>query len=301
MKLLDGVDSSQLFGLPAPDIATLDDGLQVPFVQTGHEHHEVMLFVHGSLCDFRYWKPQLGPLARQYRCVAPSLSYYWPSGVLGFGAMAGGSRQFSWDAHVDELGRFIERLGVGAVNVVGHSRGGCVAFHLAVRYPELVKSLVLADPGGAVAREGSDTRSRTVLLAPINALRAKAAELIGSGEVDAGLELFVDSVSRPGFWARSPKEFKAMALDNANTLALQFSDPLPAYDAQAAGRVRCPTLLIDGEKSPRMFRDAVGALKGWIEGARRVTIEGASHGMNVTHPSVFNRTVAVRRWPDKRS
>ena len=93
MKLLDGVDPSQLFGLPAPDIATLDDGLQVPFVQTGHEHHEVMLFVHGSLCDFRYWKPQLGPLAKQYRCVAPSLSHYWPSGVLGFGAMAGGSRQ----------------------------------------------------------------------------------------------------------------------------------------------------------------------------------------------------------------
>ena len=74
MKLLDGVDPSQLFGLPTPDIATLDDGLQVPFVQTGHHHHEVRLFVHGSLCDFRYWKPQLGPLARQYRCVAPRSS-----------------------------------------------------------------------------------------------------------------------------------------------------------------------------------------------------------------------------------
>ena len=80
-----------------------------------------------------------------------------------------------------------------------------------------------------------------------------------------------------------------MAMDNANTLALQFRDPLPAYDAHSAARVQCPALLIDGEKSPRMFRDAVGALEGWIEGARRVTIEGASHGMNVTHAGVFNR------------
>lgn len=103
MKLLDGVDSSQLFGLPAPDIATLDDGLQVPFVQTGHEHHEVMLFVHGSLCDFRYWKPQLGPLGRQYRCVAPSLSHYWPSGCWGLvrwlvdqGSLVGTRMLMSW-------------------------------------------------------------------------------------------------------------------------------------------------------------------------------------------------------------
>ena len=295
MKLLDGVDPSQLFGLPAPDIATLDDGLQVPFVQTGHEHQEVILFVHGSLCDFRYWKPQLGPLAKRYRCVAPSLSHYWPSGVLLAGVVGGVHRTFSWDAHVDELGHFIERLGVGPVHVVGHSRGGCVAFHLAVRYPELVKSLVLADPGGAVAREGSETRVRTVLPAPVNALRAKAAELIANGEVDAGLELFVDSVSRPGFWVRSPREFRSMATDNANTLALQFRDPLPAYDAHTAARVQCPTLLVDGANSPRMFREAVGALERWIEGATRVTIEGASHGMNVTHAGVFNRVVAGQK------
>jgi pimeloyl-ACP methyl ester carboxylesterase len=289
MKLLDGVDPSQLFGLPAPDIATLDDGLQVSFVQTGHEHHEAMLFVHGSLCDFRYWKPQFGPLSKTYRCVAPSLSHYWPSGILLADVVGGVHRPFSWDAHVDEMGRFIERLGVGPVHVVGHSRGGCVAFHLAARYPELVTSLVLADPGGAVARPGDDGRAPTVLTAPINALRARAAALIASGDVDAGLELFVDSVSRPGFWARSPKEFKAMAMDNANTLALQFRDPLPAYDAHAAARVQCPTLLIDGANSPRMFRDAVGALEVWVEGARRVTIEGASHGMNVTHAGAFNR------------
>ena len=80
-----------------------------------------------------------------------------------------------------------------------------------------------------------------------------------------------------------------MAMDNANTLALQFRDPLPAYDAHSAARVQCPTLLIDGANSPRMFRDAVGALEGWIEGARRLTIEGASHGMSVTHAGVFNR------------
>ena len=286
MNQFSALDPSHLFGLPAPDCITLDDGLPIPYSNAGDNDAETIVFIHGSLCDFRYWKPQLGPLSKQYRCVAPSLSHYWPTTLLELG-----NRAFSWDAHVDEMGLFIERLGVGPVHVVGHSRGGCVAFHLAVRYPEWVKSLVLADPGGGVARSGDDGRARKVLPAPVNALRAKAAELIARGDVDAGLELFVDSVSRPGFWARSPRNFREMAMDNANTLALQFRDPLPAYDAQAAARVQCPTLLIDGANSPRMFRDAVGALEGWIDGARRVTIEGASHGMNVTHAGVFNRVI----------
>jgi pimeloyl-ACP methyl ester carboxylesterase len=260
------LDPSRLFGLPSPEFVTLDDGLRMPYASAGEG--PLIVFVHGSLCDFRYWKPQLGPLASQFRCVAPSLSHYWPTNLEGLDA-----RPFGWDRHVDEMGAFIERLEAGPAHVVGHSRGGCVAFHLAVRFPRLVQSLLLADPGGGVAREGAP------------------AALIGEGQVEAGLELFVDSVSRPGFWARSPKEFRAMAADNAQTLALQFRDPLPEYDAETATRVKCPTVLVDGSTSPRMFRDAAGALAQWIDGAERVTMEGASHGMNVTHAAAFNRAV----------
>jgi hypothetical protein len=42
-----------------------------------------------------------------------------------------------------------------------------------------------------------------------------------------------------------------------------------------------------------MFRDAATALERWIDGARRMTIEGASHGMNVTHAARFNLAVAA--------
>jgi pimeloyl-ACP methyl ester carboxylesterase len=280
------VDPSRLFGLPSPEFVELDGGSLVPHISVGEG--ELVVFIHGSLCDFRYWKPQLGPLSRMYRCVALSLSHYWPTELHRLDG-----RPFGWDPHVDEVAAFIERLGRGPAHVVGHSRGGCVAFHLALRYPELVKSLVLADPGGGVARGEATPLARRASPPTMNALRGKAAALISDGQFEAGLELFVDSVSRPGFWARSPKEFRAMATDNAKTLVLQFQDPLPDYDAASAGRVRCPTVLVDGSTSPKMFRDAVGALERWIDGARRVTIEGASHGMNVTHAGAFNRVVGA--------
>ncbi|HVE07949.1 MAG TPA: alpha/beta hydrolase [Paraburkholderia sp.] len=252
----------------------------MPYVERGAG--PLLLFVHGSLCDYRYWQPQLDGLAARYRCVAVSLTHYWPRADIGV------QQPFSWSRHADEVAEFIERLAAGPAHVVGHSRGGCVVFHCAKRHPQQVRTLTLADPGGPLQIEG---RPPAQLPETVNALRARAAQLIESGDVEAGLQLFVDSVSRPGFWAKSTAAFRTMALDNAHTLARQFRDPLPAYEPQQAAQVRCPVLLIDGEKSPLMFRRTVTALEAWLPDARRNTVNGASHGMNLAHPAAFNRYV----------
>ncbi|QQC65870.1 alpha/beta fold hydrolase [Paraburkholderia ginsengisoli] len=252
----------------------------MPYVEAGEG--ELLLFVHGSLCDYRYWQPQMTGLSRQYRCVAVSLTHYWPVTDTEPGL------PFSWSEHADEVAEFIDRFGAGPAHVVGHSRGGCVAFHFARRHPEWVRTLTLADPGGPLQIAG---RPPARLPETVNALRAKAAQLIEAGDVEAGLQLFVDSVSRPGFWAMSTPGFRRMATDNAHTLARQFRDPLPAYVPDEAAEVRCPVLLIDGEKSPDMFRRTATALQGWLPDARRETVRGASHGMNLAHPGAFNRYV----------
>jgi pimeloyl-ACP methyl ester carboxylesterase len=252
----------------------------MPYVEAGEG--EPLLFVHGSLCDYRYWEPQLEGLGRHYHCVAVSLTHYWPA----TDAMQG--MPFSWSDHADEVAEFIKRFGAGPMHVVGHSRGGCVAFHVARRHPERVLTLTLADPGGPLPLPGF---AQEPLSEAVNALRAKAAQLIESGCVEAGLQLFVDSVSRPGFWLMSTPAFRRMATDNARTLTQQLHDPLPAYVPEDAAEVRCPVLLIDGEKSPDAFHRTVAALQTWLPDARRETVRGASHGMNLAHPSAFNRYI----------
>jgi pimeloyl-ACP methyl ester carboxylesterase len=270
-----------LFHLPELYHATLPSGLRMPYV--AHGTGEPLVFVHGSLCDYRYWNGQLNALSKDYLCVSPSLSHYWPSNE----AQAPG--EFSWSAHVREVAGFIAAMNLGPVHLVGHSRGGCVAFHVAREYPELVKSLTLADPGGPLQIDGTPPAA---LPAATIALREKVAQLIGQGEIEAGLEMFVDSVSMPGIWRRSSPSFRRMATDNAGTLPGQFRDPLPAYERAAALQVQCPTLLIEGEKSPRMYRNNAAKLAEWIPRAEKHTIAGASHGMSVTHPASFNRLIA---------
>ncbi|MGF6572414.1 pimeloyl-ACP methyl ester carboxylesterase [Paraburkholderia sp. GAS333] len=262
----------------SPSFIELQNGLRMPYIEAGEG--ELLLFVHESLCDYRYWQPQLDGLSKQYRCVAVSLSHYWPQTATAPG------HPFSWSAHTDEVAEFIDRLGAGAAHVVGHSRGGSVVFQLARRHPERVRTLTLADPGGQLRIAGQPA-SR--FPEKVNALRAKAAQLIETGDAEGGLNLFVDSVSRPGSWAMSTPAFRRMATDNAHTLALQLQDPLPGYAQEQAAEVRCPVLLIDGEKSPDMFRRTAATLQTWLPDARRETVRGASHGMNLAHPGAFNR------------
>jgi pimeloyl-ACP methyl ester carboxylesterase len=267
--------------LAVPDLsfATIASGISVPYVECGEG--EPLVFVHGSLCDYRYWSAQTAALSQHFRCISVSLSHYWP------GNDACIQSEFSWQTHVTELAEFIEAIDVGPVHLVGHSRGGCVAFHVARQYPRLVKTLTLADPGGPLHVEGMAEAA----LPPANVLRARVAELIESHQIDAGLELFVDSVSVPGSWRKSPTAFRTMAIDNAHTLPKQLRDPLPAYSREAARDVQCRTLLIEGQKSPRMFRNNVAKLAEWIDYAEQQTVAGASHGMNVSNPGAFNRLV----------
>jgi pimeloyl-ACP methyl ester carboxylesterase len=278
-----------ILAVPELRFAAIRSGIRVPYVAGGTG--EPVVFVHGALCDYRYWNSQASALSKHFHCVSVSLSHYWPA------IDAGIPGEFSWKAHVAQLAEFIEAMALGPVHLVGHSRGGCVAFQLARAYPGLVRTLTLADPGGPLHIEGAPEAS---LPKATENLRAHVAELIEGGAIEAGLERFVDSVSMPGIWRRSSSSFRTMATDNALTLPKQFRDPLPAYTRAAASEVTCPTLLIAGEKSPRMYRDNVDKLAEWIGKADRQAIAGASHGMNVTHPATFNRllTAFVSEQPE---
>jgi pimeloyl-ACP methyl ester carboxylesterase len=258
----------RIFAVPELCFAGLPTGTRIPYVALGAG--EPLLFVHGSLCDLRYWNSQLDVLSKHFLCVSVSLSHYWPGD-------AAPDTAFSCQAHVAELAEFIGAMRLGRVHLVGHSRGANLAFHLARDYPQLVNTLTLADPAGPTPGDGTD------------ALRSTVAGLIAGGDIEAGLELFVDSVSMPGIWRKSPTSFRTMAIDNAATLPKQFHDPLPSYTRAAAAGLACRTLLIAGEKSPRMYRDSVEQLAGWIPHVDKRSIAGASHGMNVTHAGAFNR------------
>jgi len=237
-----------------------------------------LLLIHGSLCDARYWMPQLPVLSQTYRCIAPSLRHYYPASA----SAATGWPNLDWRRDVDDLAALIAALPERRAHVVAHSRGGFIAYQLALRHPELVNKLVLAEPGGSLPGDPVDHQAQR---------RAELSGLLAVGEMEAAVQRFVDGVSQPGAWRFSPAGFRQIALDNAHTLPGQMDDPLPEYDANAVRSLTLPVLLVQGQRSRPRFKAVIQALSTWMTNARVMEIAGAAHGMNLAHPRAFNEAV----------
>ncbi|MDF3931673.1 alpha/beta fold hydrolase [Pseudomonas citronellolis] len=269
------VSNVHSYSVNGRDVACLARGEGVPLV-----------LVHGSLCDYRYWQWQLRGLGERYRLLAPSLRHYYPERWDGEG------EDFTTRQHVEDLLALLENLGE-PVHLLGHSRGGNICLRLALAAPERLRSLTLADPGGDFAADLFRAAGVAVPAAPVerNRFREQALGLIRQGEVEAGLELFVDTVSGAGVWRRSSAHFREMASDNAMTLIGQVQDQPEPLGHAALASLAVPTLLLRGELSPEPFPQVVEALAQALPDARQEIIAGASHGMNATRPAAFNRAV----------
>jgi pimeloyl-ACP methyl ester carboxylesterase len=60
-------------------------------------------------------------------------------------------RNHTMAQHVEDVAAFIRALNVGKVHLVGNSYGGNVVARVALKYPELLRSVVLGEPGGLIA------------------------------------------------------------------------------------------------------------------------------------------------------
>jgi pimeloyl-ACP methyl ester carboxylesterase len=237
-----------------------------------------LVLVHGSLCDLRYWKAQIGALSRDFQVFSVSLPGYWPESGRA------NPETFQAAAHADALASFIDRHCNGRAHVVGHSRGGRVAYELARRHADKVGALVLADPGLALD-EHEDRRDD---------FRQRALRHIEAGDIERGLALFIDTVSGEDTWRRMVPWFKQMATDNAGTLFGQVGEaPLLLAEADARALDK-PVLLVGGALSPPPYPAILSALHEWLPHSHEVRIAGSSHGMNLGNPRAFNE--AVRRF-----
>jgi len=242
-----------------------------------------LLMIHGSLCDYRYWQPQMTPFAAQRRAIAISLRHCWPEAWDGVGD------GYNIEQHVADTIAFIEALDAGPVDLLGHSRGGYIAFLVALRAPALVRRLILAEPGGT---PDPTLAPECPGLAQISTSRlSEAAQRIAADDIEGGLALFIDGVSGAPLWKYMVSSFKRMARDNARTLLGQVREQRMGFSRAQLEALKTPTLLVGGALSPPPFPQLLDLLEQHIAGSQRVTIAGARHAMNLAAPLPFNAAV----------
>lgn len=259
------------------------NGVDLTYAEAGRG--EPLVLVHGSLSDYRYWTLQMRPLSERFRVIAPSLRHYYPEKWDGEGD------DFNIHQHVTDIVALMDALDAGPAHVVGHSRGGHVAFRIAQHHPDHVRKLVLSEPGGALELDLSPESEAVNKRFEPGSFQTQAEALIRAGDIDGGLRVFLDAVSGAGSWDKTPPLAKQFTRENAMTLLGQIRETRQPFTGEAARAIRAKTLFVLGELSPPMFGQIIDALMGAMPGSQKVVIPGASHTMNVTKPALYNGAV----------
>ncbi|HLT98447.1 MAG TPA: alpha/beta hydrolase [Burkholderiaceae bacterium] len=262
---------------------------QIHWVEAGQG--DILILIHGSLCDYRYWRWQMPAFANHFRVIAPSLPGCWPSPV---GAEAPNEadaeekkrlvladKRYGMEQHVQAIVALSERIAHGrTVHLLGHSRGAQVALEAALALNGQAGRLVLADPGFTFRGEP-----------PAMPVHVPIAEKLGHAPLDEVIQEFVDTVNGPDTWRRTVPWFKEMVRANAWTLLPQLKDLQRSIDPASLDALSRPLLLVGGEQSPARYGNRIARLMELIPGAQHLVVPRAAHGMNLANARHFNEQV----------
>jgi len=216
------------------------NGVELHYVDRGTG--DPIVFVHGGLVDYRAWEAQVDAFSQHYRTIAYSRRYNFPNDNHDI------RPDHSAIVEAEDLAALITRLKLGRVHVVGASYGAYTALFLAVQHPELVRTLVLAEP--PVHRWANDLPGGALVFDEfMNGLWEPVGQAFRDGETEQALRVTMDYFIEPGAWDQLPDEFRSVLRDNQREWqALTTShDAFPSLSRDDTRHIQAPTLMLTGE------------------------------------------------------
>lgn len=262
-------------GVNGVDLHYLDIGKGVP-----------VIFVHGGLDDYRMWEAQLKPFSQRYRVIAYSRRHNYPNTNPHI------RPDHSAIVEADDLAALIKKLQLGRAHIVGHSYGALTALFLAVRYPEVVRTLVLAEP--PVMRWAQENPEGTALITEfMDNLWKPAGEAFRRGDKEQALRVTVKYFAGEGVFDQVPEAQREYWIGNLREWqALTTSrDAFPALSREDVKRIKAPALMLSGERTLTIHKFIDGELQPLLLNGERVTISNASHDMWSEQPEACRRAV----------
>lgn len=273
------------------------NGTSLKYDQSGEG--EPLVLVHGSASDSRTWSNQQTELARYYRVINYSRRYHRPNAPIPDDA------DYTMQEHVEDLQSLILEQGVAPAHLVGHSYGAFLSLLLAIQRPDLVRTLVLAEPPVITLFVSNTpkplellkllvTRPRTAIAVMKFGARGigPAKAIAKRGDVIKAMRLFGQTILGQQFFNQL-SESRLEQVD-ANAIKAEFlgSGFAPLADDQVCS-VSVPVLLVTARHSNPLFHRLADRLEELLPNCERVEIEGASHIMYEDNAPDFNRAVEV--------
>jgi pimeloyl-ACP methyl ester carboxylesterase len=239
------------------------------------------LLIHSGGFTSRQWRKLAETLAPRFDVLAPDLLGYGETGAWPNG------KPFHFTQDV----AFLENLlGDTPAHLVGHSYGGFLALQLALRRPELVRSIAVYEPVAfGILDEVEDADARAAL----NLVRQEW--IADANGVDEGwLRDFVNWWNGAGAWERLAEETRA-SMRSVGWKVFQEVITLAAdrTDRATYATIAAPTLVLGGERTPLAERRVVEKLGAALPNATARFFPNVGHMGPISHASLINEAIAA--------
>ena len=258
------------------------NGTQLEYVDTGKG--SPIIFVHGHLSDYRTWVDLFDLFSDDFRCISYTQRYF-EANLANADAI-----QISVDEHIEDLCQFIEVLDCAPASLVGLSYGAGIALRAAAKRPDLVKSMVLYEPGtddhildapgydavltqlrgvfGSVFDEPEDKLSNGLAIRLLSKVLGLSEEAILTSYSPAKIQMLKehDSIVKPFF----------NMVQSAEILT-----------KERIKKIKTPTLMVGGELSLPFYAMGSDALARYLPNGFGVTMKEVGHGGIALKPEEF--------------
>jgi pimeloyl-ACP methyl ester carboxylesterase len=253
------------------------DGITLEYEATGAG--EPVVFIHGAFIADAF-RPLVAEarLAGSYQRIT-----YHRRGYAGSSRSAG---PISVGRQAADCRALLSHLGVERAHVVGHSSGGAIALQLALDTPWVVHSLALLEPAVMVGSSAASYRESLV----------QSAQRYREAGAAAVMEQFFQArwpgYSRAALEQALPGAFEQAVADAATAFEQDIGLVDWRFGETEARRITQPALVVLGGESPALhprFGETYQLLRSWLPHAEGFVLSGATHFLQLEHPSRCHR------------
>ncbi len=249
------------------------NGFRIHYLEWGEPASPPVVCLHGYTGNAYAWQPVAPELARHFRVIAPDFR--------GHGDSDPSPEGYSIRMYVGDLGRLVERLGLGRFNLIGLSMGGRVGMVYAAENPDRVERLVIVDIGPELSRRWSQRQAEPEPESFGSVEEAAEWLRRGNPYLTAGYARFIAGHSLK----QRPDGRYVWKWDPALRQGVPTSPEINYWEV--LGRIACPTLVLRGEESPVLDQDVAERMVKTLPDGRLRVIRRAIHTLQEDNPAGF--------------
>ena len=253
-------------------------GAKIRYLEAGDAAKPTVILLHGLGGSAENWHfnaaiTNILPLAANYHVIAPD--------QVGFGKSDKPLIKYRVGTYVDFLDKFMAELKIEKASLVGNSMGGWVAGLMAIKYPNRVEKIVLADAAGIIPANVNTDEIYQLNNSTRDEIRANMKRIFANPALQNN-EALVDQFLTARVSANDGYTINSL-IESIRRKEDFLNDRL--------GEIKKPTLIIWGKQDGLLpLADATTFNKG-IAGSQLIIFDNCGHAPQFEKALDFNKTV----------